>query len=339
MNYATGFIEFLKPSTIYRHCFRPRKAKNLNLDNKKVLITGGNRGIGLETVKYITEFADNTTVTVCARSDFKEQAEILSNEYVKVDHVKLDLSDLESISETVKQLFEKHQYFDVVICNAGIMHDGQSFDSGFINGVESCFLVNHLGHFSFVNQVLNKLNSSGQIVPERVVIVSSTGHYFCGNFGIDVDDISISSKTHPYRNWKSFMYYTQSKAANIYHVKSLSEKLPLSFVHAVHPGCVNTDISGNVFRLGFTKPLFELFKKIVLRSPFYGIQTTIHAAFSENKKVVKKSGCYFENCRRKEPASCISDDVKKEKLWEYSVRMTGVDLGVESVHKIVNTKV
>ena len=69
MNYITGFAEFLKPNTIYRHWFRPRKAKNLDLDNKKILITGGNKGIGLETVRYIAEFANNSTVTVCASID------------------------------------------------------------------------------------------------------------------------------------------------------------------------------------------------------------------------------------------------------------------------------
>merc|ERR1712178_532247 len=157
MNYASGFIEFVKPSTIiYHHFFRPRKAKNLDLDNKKILITGGNKGIGLETVRYIAEFANNSTVTVCARSDFSKQAKQLTNDYVTIDYFKLDLSNLETISESVQKIFHVHSYFDVIICNAGIMHDPKY---AFINDIESCFLVNHLGHFSFLNQVLNQIES------------------------------------------------------------------------------------------------------------------------------------------------------------------------------------
>ena len=109
MNYVGGFGRFVTPATLYRHWLRPRKAKNLQLEGLKVLITGGNKGIGLETVRFLSRYGRGR-VTVCARSvkDFHDISVALSNPFCKVDYVKLDLGDLSSISNSVAECLKLH---------------------------------------------------------------------------------------------------------------------------------------------------------------------------------------------------------------------------------------
>ncbi|PCJ33163.1 MAG: short-chain dehydrogenase [Gammaproteobacteria bacterium] len=79
--------------------------------DKVALVTGGNKGIGLEVTRYFLNH--NYKVIVVAR-DFN-QFEFADNEHVKT--VTYDLSDIEGIPELIAQLGQ----IDVLINNAGIM--------------------------------------------------------------------------------------------------------------------------------------------------------------------------------------------------------------------------
>ena len=61
-------LQFFKPSSIYYHLFHSPKAKNLNVTNKKVLITGGNKGIGQATVLKLAELGCND-ITILNRDE------------------------------------------------------------------------------------------------------------------------------------------------------------------------------------------------------------------------------------------------------------------------------
>lgn len=84
---------------------------------KKVLITGGTRGIGLECVKL---FAENGYDTAVIYRSSDEAAAKLKNEY-GTECYKCDLSDRESIERTVEEILRDFpDGFDVLINNAGI---------------------------------------------------------------------------------------------------------------------------------------------------------------------------------------------------------------------------
>lgn len=83
-----------------------------------------------------------------------------------------------------------------------------------VDGFESCFATNHLGHFLFTNLIRPRLLASAR---PRVVNVSSGVHRACG---IKFDDFNFS-------DGKTFVMheaYAQSKTANIHFTVALHER-------------------------------------------------------------------------------------------------------------------
>lgn len=205
---------------------------------------------------------------------------------------------------------------DVVIANAGIWNKGDLPD-----GTEINLGVNHFGHFAFIVRLCNALTQP----ISRIVIVSSCAHYFVDSHGILFDDISIKSSNHPYNGlMRHFYTYGQSKLANILFAKELSQKLDknTTLVHAIHPGCVVSEIQNHTFPK-ICIPVLTLLTRCVLRSGKQGAQCTLHAAFSENDEVITQTGCYWDSCKSIKPAIKIEQSMQ---LWKASVDYTGVDL-------------
>ncbi|MBQ7011272.1 MAG: SDR family oxidoreductase [Clostridia bacterium] len=89
----------------------------MELFMKKVLITGGTRGIGLECVKLFAENGYDTAVIYRSR---EEAAVKLNKEYGTACY-KCNLSDREALERTVEEILRDFpDGFDVLVNNAGI---------------------------------------------------------------------------------------------------------------------------------------------------------------------------------------------------------------------------
>jgi 3-oxoacyl-[acyl-carrier protein] reductase len=86
---------------------------------KTVLVTGGNKGIGLEVVKRFLEINYNIVIVARDFSEFpyKENKNITTIEY--------DLSDVEGLAKLVEQIGD----IDILINNAGYMQPKYSYDN------------------------------------------------------------------------------------------------------------------------------------------------------------------------------------------------------------------
>lgn len=85
------------------------------------VITGGNSGIGVETVKTLVESGMN--VVLCARnieSATYVKESLPQNQQKRVEIQKMDLSSLTSVQEAADAIRSKHQKIDCLINNAGI---------------------------------------------------------------------------------------------------------------------------------------------------------------------------------------------------------------------------
>ncbi|KAI9328635.1 hypothetical protein BDR26DRAFT_795327, partial [Obelidium mucronatum] len=97
------------------------------LDGKVAIVTGGNTGIGYETVKHLA--LKGAKVFLAARSKERAEAAIVKlkadaqtlGKAVDIEFVQLDLSDLKQTKEAALGLSSKLTQIDILVNNAGIM--------------------------------------------------------------------------------------------------------------------------------------------------------------------------------------------------------------------------
>ena len=87
---------------------------------KRVIITGGNSGIGYQAAKQLAEKGWSVTL-FCRREEAAEQAceeirQQTGNRHV--DYILVDLSDMKSVRKAVEQYIQKEDVLDVLINNA-----------------------------------------------------------------------------------------------------------------------------------------------------------------------------------------------------------------------------
>src|SRR5689334_5335169 len=125
------------------------------MTNKKVLISGANSGIGLETARAMARCGAEV-ILACRNatisSSLKERsAQEAMNDIrrtcpqARLDYVELDLADLSSIKAAAENVHKQFERLDILINNAGVMWTPQSRTK---DGFETHMGINHLGHFA-----------------------------------------------------------------------------------------------------------------------------------------------------------------------------------------------
>jgi NAD(P)-dependent dehydrogenase (short-subunit alcohol dehydrogenase family) len=136
-----------------------------------VLITGANRGIGLETAKQLA--ARGWHVVIAARDEAKasEVAQSITTTGGKASALALDVSDSASISSASKKFAEISDRLDVLINNAGIYPDeGLSILKLSREQLDATLQTNTFGPLEAVQAFLPALRKSKSA---RVINVSS----------------------------------------------------------------------------------------------------------------------------------------------------------------------
>ena len=138
---------------------------------QSIIVTGGNAGLGFETAKAIARDPSKLVVVACRNADLGHKAvEQLNAIGGRAAFLPLDLSDQASIRRFVG-LFREAGLPPLygIICNAGMQNFGTPQKT--IEGYETTFAVNHLGHYLLVRLLLEDLSQDG-----RITIVSSGTH-------------------------------------------------------------------------------------------------------------------------------------------------------------------
>ena len=175
----------------------------VNLQGKRVFITGVSAGLGIETARA---FAAHGAKVVGAARDLNKArsatAEVRQGAAAgsgSLELIELDLASLKSVRACADELNRRGQHFDFVIANAGVMATpfGHTAD-----GFEMQFGTNHLGHFALVNRIAGLLKPGA-----RLVTLSSSGHRFAN---VDLDDPNFERS-----EYAPFVAYGRSKTANV----------------------------------------------------------------------------------------------------------------------------
>lgn len=282
----------------------------IRADDKVVIVTGSNTGIGKETVRQLAKRGAHVYMA-CRDMQKCEEARkeiVLESANKHVYCRECDLASFDSIREFVKKFKKEENRLDILINNAGVMRCPRSLTK---DGIEMQLGVNHMGHFLLTNLLLDLLKKSK---PSRIVVVSSLSHT---RGDINVTDLNSES------SYDEGQAYSQSKLANILFTKELSKRLEGTgvTVNALHPGIVSTELGRHMSILnGFTGYLVTPIIWPFLKDCVSGAQTTLYAALDPSLENV--SGAYFSDCEQKEVAEQAKNEDLAKWLWAVSEKWT-----------------
>ncbi|THU80706.1 NAD(P)-binding protein [Dendrothele bispora CBS 962.96] len=280
-----------------------------DLTGQVMIVTGGNTGIGKETVEALLKH--NAKVYLAARSKVKAE-EAIQDLRVKTGKdaiwLKLDLADLKSIKAAVEEFTSKEKELHVLFNNAGVMMP--ELEDLTIQGYDLQFGTNVLGHFFLTKLLLPTLISTAQNSPSgkvRVVNTSSSGHT-----GRDRLDFSSFRDFPARQKIGSFGLYLQSKLGNVVFSNELARRYGEKGIVSVslNPGNLTTDLQR-------TTPRIVMFLAGFIFYPVQmGALTQLRAGTSPEG--VDFNGKYLKPWARIGESSPASrDPTQGEELWKW----------------------
>jgi NAD(P)-dependent dehydrogenase (short-subunit alcohol dehydrogenase family) len=295
------------------------KANIPDLSGKVIIVTGGNSGLGYESVKAFAE--KGAEVILASRSVEKGEAAKKAMGEVKgnISVLSLDLMDFSSIKSFTEKFQQKYKQLDVLLNNAGIMTTPYFLTK---DGLEAQMGTNHFGHFALTGLLFNHLKNTPS---SRIVNVSSMAHK---QGKMDFSNLLFENGV----GYSPIKSYGRSKLANLLFTYELQRRIAASAIKSIavaaHPGVSNT----NLARYLEDKLIFKIL--MPLMSPFIqeqdmGALPQIRASVDENVKGGEYYGPGGFNEMKGFPvlvksnaASHSLDDAKK--LWEVSEKITGI---------------
>lgn len=205
------------------------------MDKKIALITGANKGIGLETARQLAKAGLHVIVTARQLASAQQAAtDIAQDGLISSEAIELDVTNAESIAAAAKAVQDRYGRLDVLVNNAGVMQD--AFDKTpsqqSIDIWRSTFETNVFGLVAVTNAFLPLLKRSEAA---RVVNVSSV----LGSMAANTDPAS------EFYNFKIPAYNISKTAVNAWTVHLAYELRDTGIkVNAAYPGFVKTDLHG-----------------------------------------------------------------------------------------------
>lgn len=204
-------------------------AAGVDLTGRRVIVTGGASGIGVETARTLAAAGAEVTLAVRnTEAGDRTAADIIAstgNKQVLV--APLDLADRASVAAfTAGWDGPLH----LLINNAGVMASPLMRTP---DGWEMQFATNHLGHFALATGLHGALAAAGGA---RIVAVSSSAHL---RSPIVFDDIMFERRE--YEPWSA---YGQSKTANVLFSVEATRRWAGDgiFANALMPGGIRTNL-------------------------------------------------------------------------------------------------
>jgi NAD(P)-dependent dehydrogenase (short-subunit alcohol dehydrogenase family) len=295
----------------------------VDLTGKRALVTGVSAGLGVETARALIAHGAEVVGTARDLDKARRATAAAGVDASRLTLVEMDLASLASIRAAADKLVADGRGFDIVIANAGVMACPFSKT---VDGFETQFGTNHLGHFVFINRIAGLMKPGA-----RLVSLASAGHRFSD---VDLDDPNF--ETTPYTE---FGAYGRSKTANILFAVEFDRRHKDRGVRAVavHPGGIQTELGRHmtpevtqamIDSIAASQPAGASFSWKTIPQ---GAATSVWAAVKAD--IDEVGGLYCEDCHlaelQNEPGlrggvrAYAIDGERAKALWALSERMVG----------------
>ncbi|WP_432838172.1 oxidoreductase [Dactylosporangium sp. CA-092794] len=202
---------------------------------RTVIVTGANAGLGRSTAQALAALGAH--VVLACRNEDKGEAARRAIASAGADPRQLtvqplDLADLHNVRRFADRFTDEHDRLDLLVNNAGL--SGTTYGRT-IDGFETQFGVNHLGHMALTLRLLHRVVTTPNA---RVVTLSSGAHRF--------GRIRFHDPNYQRGGYRAFPAYAQSKLANYLFSAELGRRLATAghdtISVAVDPGFARTEL-------------------------------------------------------------------------------------------------
>lgn len=206
-----------------------------DLSDKVIIVTGGNSGIGKETVRAL--LSKNAKVYIASHNQARVDTAIEELEKAtgnKALFLELNLASLSSVKAAAQAFQRLESKLDVLINNAGVMIPDPNALT--IEGYDLQFGLNVVGPYYFTRLLIPQLTAAGSA---RIVTLSSHGHILVD--GIKWETIRDGPER---QKTKPLDLYNQSKFANVVVACEFARRYGDKGIvsTSLHPGLIVTNL-------------------------------------------------------------------------------------------------
>jgi NAD(P)-dependent dehydrogenase (short-subunit alcohol dehydrogenase family) len=200
---------------------------------RQILITGANRGIGLELVRQYLQSADTHIFATCRQPDSAYDLRQLAAEHPgRVVILPLDVTDADSLAASVEQVRAQTGHLDMLINNAGI------YPGGVANKEDTSATFGHLEAAAML-----RVFEVNTVAP--VIVTQAYADMLRQGNAARVINVSSDAGSLTLRDGGAYSYPASKTALNIL-TRCLASDLQADgiIVVSVHPGFVQTEMGG-----------------------------------------------------------------------------------------------
>jgi NAD(P)-dependent dehydrogenase (short-subunit alcohol dehydrogenase family) len=302
----------------------------VDLSGKRVLVTGVSAGLGVETARVLAAHGAQVVGTARDLAKAERATQVVRDQAANgggIELVELDLASLASVRAAADRLVADGRTFDVVIANAGVMATPLGHT---VDGFETQFGTNHLGHFVFVNRIASLIKDGG-----RLVNLASSGHRYA--------DVDLEDPNFEHTPYEPMVAYGRSKTANILFAVEFDRRHKDRGVRAtaLHPGGIQTELGRHIGEDTLEQVIGRINAELAEQGqpPFrwktipQGAATSVWAGFVASAEDV--AARYCENCHVSQVTDGLINPVSEgvrsyaldpenaKALWAKSEEMVG----------------
>lgn len=284
----------------------------MSQDAGVVVLTGGTSGIGRIAA---TDLADaGWTVAVVGRDHSAGESLVAESSTAPgaIRFHRADLATQARVRSLADELRDAYDGIDALVHNAGLS-GSEPIETA--DGIERTFAVNYLAPYLLTHELLDTVRASA---PARIVTTGSELHR---RATLDFEDLQFET------DYDALGAYSRSKLALVAFTIELATRLP-----------ADGGVTANSFHPGFV-PSTDLFRDASLRTRLLvrlaglvpGVGTTPQAGADRLVRLVTeppfgdRTGAYVTGDGIEEPADEAADSDRRERLWERSAELVGVD--------------